>query len=240
MKIAYQPPKRKQPFFSVIKGFFRLFTPKIRVVSTDGKIPEQCLYVANHVNKMGPFQYELYFPVYTVKWGAHQMLENYKTRRSYLKNTLYIQKNKVPPFWAGCLATFEAFFSQFFYRGMKFLPTYPDARLAKTIKQSVTVLDDSALLIFPENSNDGYHEKMTNFFPGFVMVMDQYRKANGKDIPVRPVYYHKKKRLIVIGEACTLGEFPGMKRGQIAEAFKERVNGLYERIERGEFDQKRR
>lgn len=239
MKIAYQPPKRKQPFFSVIKGFFRLFTPTVRVVSTDGKLPEQCLYVANHVNKMGPFQYELYFPVYTVKWGAHEMLESYKTRRNYLKNTLYIQKNKVPPFWAGCLATFEAFFSQFFYRGMKFLPTYPDARLAKTIRQSVTVLDDSALLIFPENSSDGYHEKMTNFFPGFVMVMDAYRKANGKDIPVRPVYYHKKKHLIVVGEACTLSEFPGMKRGQIAEAFKERVNGLYERIERGEFDQKR-
>ena len=68
------------------------------------------------------------------------------------------------------------------------------------------------------------------------MVMDLYRKTNGADIPVRPVYYHKKKRLILVGEASTLSDYPGMKRGDIAEAFKNQVNGLYERIERGEFD----
>ena len=102
---------------------------------------------------------------------------------------------------------------------MKFLPTYPDARLVKTVKKSVDVLDaPAALMIFPENSNAGYHDMLTEFFPGFVLVMERYRQVKGADLPVRPVYYHRKKRLIVVGEPCFLGEFEekGMRRGDLS------------------------
>ena len=79
---------------------------------------------------------------------------------------------------------------------------------------------------------------MKSFFPGFVLVMEAYFKKHGEDIPVRPVYYHKKKRLMVVGEECCLQDFSrnGYDRKGIAEIFKDKVNDLYARIERGEFD----
>lgn len=119
------------------------------------------------------------------------------------------------------------------------MPTYPDGRLARTVKKSVELLaQDIAIMIFPENSEEGYKDELTDFFPGFVLVAKGYKKAYGEDIPMRPVYYHKKKRLIAVGEPCTLADFGTAKKEEVAEAFRQKVNGLYRRIESGEFDKK--
>ena len=237
--IEYQLPKHKQPVFTCCKGVMRLFIRKKRVVVLGGELQNKCLYLANHANKMGPVNYDMFFPVYHVKWGAHQMLEGYSERRAYLRDVLYIQKNHMGKRKAAFKAFFEAFFSKYFYRGLKILPTYQDARLIRTVKKSADVLDDdTALMIYPENSNDGYHDMAAEFFPGFVMVMELYNKRHGEDVPVRPVYYHKKKRIMAVGEPLYLADFKaqGMNREEIAEAFRNKVNALYTRIESGEFD----
>lgn len=206
-------------------------------------LEDKCIYLANHANKMGPVNYEVFFPLYTVKWGAHQMLGRYSERRAYLRDVLYTQKNGMRKGKAAFKAFFEAYFSKFFYKGMKFLPTYPDMRLIKTVKKSVEVLDDNtALMIFPEDSNAGYKDEMTNFFSGFVLVAESYFKKHGEDVPVRPVYMHKKKKLIAVGESVRLSELSakGLDRNGVAEYMKVRVNELYSRIESGEFDKKRK
>lgn len=212
---------------------------KQRVVVLGDALDEKCIYLTNHANKMGPLYFEVFFPIYAVKWGAHQMLGSYRERRAYLRDVLYIQKNGLSKGLASFKATFEAFFSKYFYKGMKFLPTYTDMRLIKTVRKSVDVLNDnSAIMIFPEDSGEGYYDEMTKFFSGFVLVMEKYLKASGEDVPVRPVYLHKKKGLIVVGESITLSELTslGLNRDGIAEYFRDKVNELYRRIESGEFD----
>lgn len=239
MKIEYSPPKHKQPVYKTVKGLIRLFVKKTKVITLGPPAESSCLYLSNHANKMGPFFLDMFFPGYCVKWGAHEMLEGYSSRRAYLRDVLYVQKNKVGKRKAAFKSFFEAFFSGFFYRGIKVLPTYPDVRLMRTVKKSVDVLlDDTSLVIFPENSNDGYFDLLSEFLPGFVMVMIAYRNRTGKDIPVRPMYIHCKKRTMVLGEPVYLQEFldQGMDKREIAEAFRMRVNELYTRIESGEFD----
>lgn len=239
MQIEYQPPKKRQPVFACFKGLLRIFIRKVRVVSVGGEPGEHCLYLANHANKMGPMIYNMFFRRYHVKWGASPMLGNYKERYHYLRDVLYIQKNGSGKAIASFRAFFEAFFSKYVYKGMKLLPTYPDGRLARTVKKSVELLaQDIAIMIFPENSEEGYKDELTDFFPGFVLVAKGYKKAYGEDIPMRPVYYHKKKRLIAVGEPCTLADFGTAKKEEVAEAFRQKVNGLYRRIESGEFDKK--
>lgn len=243
MVIEYRPPKRKQPFYKFVKGIMRIFMKKKRVVVLGAPLEDKCLYLGNHANKMGPVSYDVFFPIDTVKWGAYQMLSSYGERKAYLRDVLYMQKNGMKRGIASFKAFFEAFFSQFFYKGMKFLPTYPDTRLIKTIKRSVEVLGDgTALLIFPEDSNAGYKDEVTGFFSGFVLVMESYRKKYGEDIPVRPVYLHKKKGVIVVGESVTLADFNalGLDRSGMAENMKDRVNELYRRIMSGEFDKKKK
>ncbi len=238
MRIEYQPPRRKQPFFACVKAFMRLFHRKIRTVSLDGKLDDKCLYLFNHANKYGPILYELYFPVYNVKWGASPMLGSYSERRKYLRDVLYIQKNGYGRAKASFKAFFEAFFSAFFYKGMKMIPTYPDARLVKTVKKSVEVLDDSAVMIFPEDSGAGYFEVMQKFLPGFVLVAEQYYRKHNEDIPMRAAYYSKERRLIVVDEPCYLQELKaeGLDREGIAEALRIRVNAFHDRIVSGQFD----
>ena len=241
MVIEYQLPKHRQPVFKCFKGVLRIFKRKVNTVVLGEPLQDKCVYLANHANKMGPVMYDMFFPVYAVKWGAHQMLGKYAERKAYLRDVLYIQKNGMGKRRAAFKATFEAFFSKYIYKGLKFLPTYPDMRLAKTVKKSVDVLnDDTALMVFPEDSNEGYKDLMTSFFSGFVLIMESYYKKNKEDVPVRCIYYHKKKRLIAASESFYLHDFTekGLDRKGIAEFMKEKVNELYRRIESGEFDKK--
>lgn len=240
MRIEYEPPKKRQPVFACFKALIRVFyIHKVRFVALGGELEEPCLYLANHANKIGPMVYSMYFPQYHVNWGASQMLGNYGDRYGYLRDVLYIQKNRTGRKMASFRAFFEAFFAPFVYRGIKLLPTYKDARLARTVKKSVSLLGDgTSLMIFPENSDDGYKVEPVDFFSGFVLVARGYNKVYGKDIPMRPVYYHKGKRLIVAGETCRLSDFGTAKKEEIAEAMCAKVNELYRRIESGEFDKK--
>ena len=241
MVIEYQLPKHRQPFFAFVKGIIKIFMKKKRVVVLGEEPEDKCVYLANHANKMGPVNYDCYFPVYHVKWGAHQMLESYGERRKYLRDVLYILKNGVSRRAAAFKAFFEAFFSQFFYKGLKIIPTYPDMRLMRTVKKSVDILDDNtAIMIYPENSESGYADEMHSFFSGFVLVTESYYKKHGEDVPVRPVYMNRKKGIIVIGESVKLHDLyaQGLNRDGIAEYMKDRVNELYHRIENGEFDKK--
>ncbi len=138
--IEYRLPKRRQAIFACVKGLFRIFIRKVRVVNLGEKLQDKCVYLSNHANKTGPLIYEMFFPFYNVKWGAHQMLGKYSERRAYLRDVLYIRKNGRSKVYAGFKSFYEAFFSKYFYKGIKVLPTYSDIRFVKTVKKSIRLL----------------------------------------------------------------------------------------------------
>ncbi len=59
------------------------------------------------------------------------MLGKYSERRAYLRDVLYIRKNGRSKVYAGFKSFYEAFFSKYFYKGIKVLPTYSDIRFVK-------------------------------------------------------------------------------------------------------------
>ena len=221
--------KRKQPVFRVVKRFFRLFF-KCDIIYSEDNLPEKAIVIANHSAKSGPMALEVNYPKFNVKWGAYQMLGNYKSRFSYLRNVLYIQKCGRGKFAATIKAFFEAIFSKMLYKGMKFLPTYPDVRLSSTIKNSIKVLDDNGtIMIFPENSNSGYFDELIEVFGGFITLSEMYYKKYGVDLPIIPVYYHKKSKKIIIGKKSYIQQLKnsGMDRTAICEYYKNEINSLY-------------
>ena len=228
---AFQLPKRRQPVFSKVKKILRLFM-RVKVEVKCEDLPKKAILLSNHSAKSGPLAFELYYPNFHVTWGAHEMLGNYKSRYLYLRNVFYIQKQGKSKFVATVKAAFEAIFSIFFYRGIKILPTYTDMRFLYTVRNSISVLEDgSSLLIFPENSSKGYFDELTSAFPGFVMLAEQYKIKTGEDVPIIPAYYHRKSQKIVVERPRYLSEFKdkGMSRNEIAEYFKEEINGIYRR-----------
>ena len=226
----WKVPKRKQRVWRVVNKIFKLFFRVKSVEFLGEKFPDKCIIVSNHENKGGPMVYELNLPVFHASWGAYQMLGNYSSRFHYLRDVLYIQKNKVNKFKATLRAGFEAIFSIYIYKGMKILPSFPDARLRKTLKYSIDMLEaGNAVSVYPEDSNSGYFEEMKHFFPGFVMLAQQYYKKTGEDLPVFPVYYGKKKKKIVVGKPLYVQDLvkEGLDREQIADTFRLQVNQLY-------------
>ena len=232
----YKVPSKKQPVFTVFKAILRLFYRKPQIKNLAGNVEDRCIILMNHAAKSGPMAMEIYFPKFNVKWGAHEMLEGFRARRRYLRDVFYIKKRGFNRVIATLLATFEALFSGMIYKGMKFIPTYQDMRFKKTIEQSVKVLDSSAAItIFPEDSDNGYKEVLTAFNPGFILLAETYFKKTGEDVPIYPVYYHLKKRKLVIGEPQYLQEVKKTLKSkqEITDYFLGLVNGLfYEHIEK--------
>ena len=228
--IVWTLPKKRQPIWRIFKGIFKPIFLVKNVEYLGEQLPEKCIVIANHNNKKGPMVYEFSLPIPHVTWGAYQMLGSYKMRFKYLRDVLYMQKNGVKKWKATLKAGFESIFSIYTYKGMKVIPSYPDARFRRTLQYSMQCLDAGfAISLFPEDSNAGYFDEMRHFFSGFVMLAEQYYKKTGEDVPVFPVYYGRKKKKIVVGKPLYVQDFvqSGLKRDEIAEKFRLEVNRLY-------------
>lgn len=226
----YKVKYPKQPVWKCFAAFLRLFFKRPKIIKLAGELPAKAIYLSNHSAMAGPVIYNLYFPTPHSPWGAYPMLEGYKSRFKYLRDVYFMQKRHINKFFATVLAAFEACFSIWIYKGMRVIPSYPDGRLIKTIRQSLEALNSNrAVMVFPEHSETGYHEVLKGFSAGFVVLAERYRKLYGEDLPIYPVYYNKNKRKMIIGKPHTLQEYRerGLTRQQIADEFCKTVNGLY-------------
>ncbi|MBE6645646.1 MAG: hypothetical protein E7612_09800 [Ruminococcaceae bacterium] len=225
------PKKRRQPIFFFVRAFFSIFL-KSTVESEIDVIPENAIIVANHSAKSGPMAIEVSYPHFNVKWGAYQMMEGYRSRFLYLRNVLYRQKLGRGRVYSSIKAFFEAIPSKMLYRGMKFIPTYPDARFRHSIRLSIEVLENGgSILVFPEDSSKGYLDELTSAFPGFVMLAEQYLRKTGVDLPIIPMYFSRSERRIIVGKPSYAGELrkKGMSREGVADFMKDEINSLYRR-----------
>lgn len=219
-----------QPIWRGFAGFLRLFFKCPEIVNLAGKLPTKAIYVANHSAMAGPVVYNLYFPTPHAPWGAYPMLEGYKSRFHYLRDVYFMQKRGMKKGFASFLASFEAGVSQYIYKGMHVIPSYPDGRFLKTLRLSLNTLDNNrAVMVFPEHSETGYHETLLGFSAGFVVLAERYRKLRGENIPIYPIYYHKRLNKMVVGAPHTLDEFKdrNLTRNEIANEFCKITNQLF-------------
>lgn len=225
-------PNAKQPIYRVFKALvMRRIFKKPQIINLAGEVEDKCIVVANHSAKSGPPSLDLYFPKKTAKWGHYGMFGSFKERKAYLRDVLYIQKMHMKPgFGTSFKAGLMGWLSPTVYRGMRMLPSYPDSRLLKTLRISSKVLDQNmGVMVFPENSNEGYEEELKEFFPGFVMLAEKYYRETGEDLPVYPVYYSVPKHIMVIGKPLYVQELAkeGLDRYAIAQRYCEEVNKLF-------------
>lgn len=196
-----QKNTNRKPFFRFIKRIARLFVRKPKWKYTGEKPQGPCIYISNHSAASGPAAYELYFPENMRIWGTYEMCGDFKTRWRYLDRIYFHQKKKRSKFTSFFLATVLTPILALFYKGMRIIASYPDHRLLETVRTSVTELENGvSILIFPENSSDGYHEVLTEFYGGFLTLAKRYLAQTGKDIQIVNLYYHKKTRKVIVGE----------------------------------------
>lgn len=222
---------REHPFFERFKALFRLFKTRPEIIDLNEEAGEAGIFVANHSAASGPFTYELFFPRRVVPWGTHEMCGDYRERWNYLYHVFYQQKLGYCKAAAFLIATPFAVISKLLYNGAELIPTYRDLRLKITIRRSLDALRRGRnILIFPENSSDGYHETLREFNGGFVTLAKRFRTETGRDVPIYTVYYSDKRNRMVIDKPMFLKrieqELGGGDNKRIAAFFLRRINEL--------------
>lgn len=225
----YKVPKRKQPVFKVFRKIFK-HVYKAKTESMIENLPDKAIIASIHAAKKGPMAIALNYPKFSAMWGHHSMLGNYIERYKYLRNVLYIQKMHKNKLIASIKPIYEAIFSKYAYKGMKIIGTYDDMRFVTTVRKSMMVLDDNAsVIIFPEDSADGYFDEVRHAFPGFVMLASMYYQQTGEDVPVIPAYISNERERFIVGTPKYVHEMElaGMSKQEIADSIKDEINSLY-------------
>lgn len=223
--------KRSIPFHC-LRGFLKMFIRKSVVVKAEGaELAEKAIYVMNHCGARGPLVFELRFPVRSSPWGAHEMCGNYKERWNYLYRVFYRQKLHWGKVRAFIVATLFAVISKRIYNSIGLIGTYTDARLVKTMRNSVAVLNSNlSIVIFPEDSTEGYADKASAFSNGFISLSKTYFKRAKEDLPVYSVYYTRKKNTFFVDRPLYINEMlrEGMTEDEISAVFLKRNHELYD------------
>lgn len=222
--------KKRKPFFRCVKGMLKIIKRKPRIIDlNEGKVEGKGIFISNHSAASGPLILELYFPYHFTPWGTYEMNGNIKSRWNYLYH-VYFQQKKHKSKFASFLITIPAcVLLKGFYNGMGLISTYPDNRLISTFKKSFEKFKkDEAVLIFPENSSQGYKEILEEYNPGFVSLSKMYYRKENVDLPVYTCYYHKDTNVLVIDKPQYIKPLfdKGMNEKEIAEHFKDRTNEL--------------
>lgn len=218
-------------FFRFLRWFLHSIKRKPYIRNdNDGPLDHKAIIVANHSGAAGPMDLSIFFPYKFVPWGAHQMKEGYKSRWNYAYHTFYRQKMKYGKVRSFILATLLSIINKFLYVNMRLVPTYQDVRFTKTMRESLRFAKkDIPILVFPEDSNEGYFDEITRFNKGFAVFADYAYKYHNLDLPIYPVYYSKRRKIIVIGKPVYYGELKaqGLNKSEVAEALRLKVNELY-------------
>ncbi len=217
----------RKKWFVCLKQFLKLFIKKPKFHFVGNEIEDGSLIISNHVGAKVPLSMEIYFTKNFRFWGTHEMNGNLKSVYKYLSFTYFHQKKHWNLFLSRLFCLIAAPFAKLFYRGLRLIPTYQDARLKSTLNQSVETLEKNhCLLVFPEDSSKGYFDEIQKFFPGFVLLAKTLLKK-GIDRPCYLMYFLKKQRTFVVDKPFMISQLlNGENKNTIAERLRIRLNEL--------------
>ncbi|MGN1373671.1 MAG: hypothetical protein ACI4VK_06480 [Candidatus Coproplasma sp.] len=212
--------------------FLKIFKRKPEIINqSGGELEAKAIYLSNHAGANGPMTYEMYFPHIYTGWGAHEMFGNYKERWNYLYHVFYRQKlhwGKAKSFF---VATVFGVISKLIYRGIGLIPTYQDGRFATSLKTSCKILDtNNPILIFPEDSSEGYVNPPVSLNKGFIALAKLYYKRYNVDLPVYSAYLlGGKARKMVFGKPIYINQLlsEGKTEDEICQIALENMQNIY-------------
>ncbi len=217
----------RKKWFVCFRQIVKLFIKKPKFHFIGKEIEDGSLLISNHVGAKVPLSMEVYFTKNFRFWGTHEMNDGLKSVYKYLSKTYFHQKKHWNLFLSRLFCLIAAPVANLFYKGLRLIPTYEDARLKTTLYESVATLEkNQCLLVFPEDSSKGYFDEIQKFFPGFVLLAKTLLKK-GIDRPCYLMYFLKKQKKFIVDKPFLLSELiNGDKKQDIAERLRIRLNEL--------------
>ena len=192
------------------------------------KFSNSAIIISNHEGTDAPMSMELYCDKPIRFWGAHEMNSGLVSLYKYQTRVYYHEKKHWNIHLARLFCLIASPITNLFYKGLNLISTYKDARLVKTLRESMEALKKGDnIVVFPEDSKNGYLEQLEGFFAGFVMLAEVCYKR-GMDVPIFVTYFKRKELKYVIDAPIKYSELAkgGATRADIAKKLLDRCNEL--------------
>jgi hypothetical protein len=215
-------------WFRGFKNLLKLRYRKPKFVYLGEKPTTKNLILSNHIGARAPLTLEVYadFPIRF--WGTYEMNSGLKLAYRYLTQTYYHQKKGWNIHLARLFCLIAAPLTNLFYKGLNLISSYEDYRLKHTINESIEVINNGGnVVIFPENSSEGYFEELKEFYAGFALLAERlYRR--GYDIPIYACYLRAKENVYLFDKPLLYSELKDISKTKeaMAEYLLNKVNAL--------------
>ena len=226
-KIQKEKPRRKWWF----RGLLRLMKkryPCPEFIYLGEEIKDGSLLLSNHEGTDAPLSLEMYLGKRLTMWGAHEMNSGLIKMYKYQTRVYYHEKKHWNLHLARLFCLIASPLTNLFYKGLGLISTYRDSRFIKTVRESIAALKKGeSIVVFPEDSKNGYLPQLEGFFAGFTILAETCKKK-GMDLPIYVTYFKKKERQYIIDKPVLYSQLTanGETREEVAKRLLERCNEL--------------
>lgn len=228
-KVKTMKPKKPSLGFRIYRGFIKLFKKKVQFYHVGNKLEEGTLVLSNHESTKGPLAWEMFYDTKVRMMGTEEMNSGLRRMYKYQSEVYYHQKKHWNLVLAKLFCLLASPLTYFFYNGLQLISIRDGASLNISIKETFKALVEfkETVIIFPEDSEEGYFKELKGFKKGFLLVCE-YAYKKGYDIPVAVAYYKIDKNTALVSESIRYSELleKYKTREKIAEVLKDRCNEL--------------
>ena len=193
------------------------------------KPAEGSIILSNHVGTEAPMSLEIYADFPIRMWGTHEMNSGLRKLYRYQTKVYYHEKKHWNIHAARLFCILAAPLTNIFYKGLNLISTYQDYRLKNTLNESLATIRDKKenIVIFPENSSQGYRDELLGFHGGFALL-GEYLLRYGIDAPIYVSYFKRKEKKYIFSAPIPFSSLKAMHldRKQIADYLLQKCNEL--------------
>ena len=229
LKITHNKKRAKRKlYFRILKKLMRSRYKKPEFIYLGEEFGDSCLILSNHEGTDAPMSLEIHTDAPIRMWGSGEMNSGLVRLYKYQTKVYYHEKKHWNIHLARLFCLIASPLTHLFYSGLNLISTYPDARIVKTIRESIDAIKaGDSIVIYPEDSTKGYLAELEGFHEGFVMLAEMcYRR--GIDLPVFVTYFRKSDLKYIVDKPVLYSKLVSKysTRKEIARALCDRCNEL--------------
>ncbi len=220
--------KKRRWWFRLIKKITTCKYKQPTFVFLGEKFENSSIVLSNHEGTDAPMSLEIYYDAPLRMWGAYQMNSGLVSMYKYQTQVYYHEKKGWNLHLARLFCLLASPLTNLFYKGFDLISTYRDSRFLITLRESVNALKaGDNIVIFPEDSKNGYLPELEDFYAGFAALAELCERK-GVDAPIFVTYYKKKERIYVIDKPVYYRDLQaqGLTRDEIVQKLLARCNEL--------------
>ena len=222
-----QKAKRKT-YFRILKCIMKIRYKEPRFVYLGEPFVNGALILSNHEGTDSPMSLEIYCDKPIRMWGAHEMNSGLVSLYKYQSKIYFHEKKHWNIHLSRLFCLIASPLTHLFYSGFDLISTYKDVRLIKTLRESIEALKSGDnVVVFPEDSTNGYLSELEGFHEGFVLLADTCKKK-GMDLPIYVSYFRKSDRTYIFDAPIMYSDLCATykNRAEIARYLCSRCNEL--------------